>query len=79
MVLSSFASFPGVGFIMYVILQYRKDSKFKFHLHLNQQTDITKDYSGILRKDQSREIVGNFYHVDKARVIKLDVDCLNKY
>ena len=38
---------------------------------------MAKDYSGILRKDWSREILGNFCYLgDTARAIKLDVDCL---
>ena len=38
---------------------------------------MAKDYSGIIKKDQSHEIVGNFCYLgDTARAIKLDVDCL---
>ena len=38
---------------------------------------MAKDYSGIIKKDRSHEIVGNFCYLgDTARAIKLDVDCL---
>ena len=37
---------------------------------------MAKDYSGIIKKDRSHEIVGNFCYLgDTARAIKLDVDC----
>ena len=38
---------------------------------------MAKHYSGILRKDWSHEILGNFCCLgDTARAVKLDVDCL---
>ena len=38
---------------------------------------MAKDYSGIINKDRSHEIVGNFCYLgDTARTIKPDVDCL---
>ena len=74
-ILLSSATYAGTEFIVYVVLQNKEDSKFKYNLHVNQQTEMAKDYSGILWKNQSHEIVGNFYYLEdtSTAIIRLDV------